>query len=158
MKEHYRQAYFEVLDIIFSTIEDRFRQSGYQLYSNLEQLLLKAVRKENYSSEFDFVTKCYESDLNVHALEMQLQILATNFTMEGKNTGINDTLKYLRNISSAQRTLLSEICIIAKLRLEMPATNVVSERSFSALPEGQDILAIYNETNSLKSLDDSSCL
>ena len=27
----------------------------------------------------------------------------------------------------------------------MPATNAVSERSFSALPEGQDILAIYNE-------------
>ena len=157
MKEHYHQAYFEVSDVICSTIEDRFRQPGYQLYSNLEQLLLKAVRKENYSSEFDFVTKCYESDLNVHALEMQLQTFATNFTMEGKNTSINDTLKYLRNISSLQRTLLSEICIIAKLRLVMPATNVVSERLFGALLEGQDILAIYNETNSSKSLDDSSC-
>ena len=56
---YYRQAYFEVLDVSCSTIEDRFRQPGYQLYSNLEQLLLKAVCKENYSSEFDFVTKFY---------------------------------------------------------------------------------------------------
>ena len=130
---YYRQAYFEVLDVICSTIEDRFRQPRYQLYSNLEQLLLKAVCKENYSSEFDFVTKFYGPDLNVHALEMQLQIFATNFIMEGKKTSIKDILKYLRNISSAQRALLSEICIIAKLILVMPATNAVSERSFSAL-------------------------
>ena len=130
---YYRQAYFEVLDVICSTIEDRFRQPGYQLYSNLEQLLLKTVCKENYSSKFDFVTKFYGPDLNVHALEMQLQIFATNFIMEGKKTSIKDILKYLRNISSAQRALLSEICIIAKLILVMPATNAVSERSFSAL-------------------------
>ena len=71
--------------------------------------------------------------MNVHALEMQLQICATNFTMEGKNTSIKDILKHLRNISSAQRALLSEICVIAKLILVMPATNAISERSFSAL-------------------------
>ena len=53
VEEYYRQAYFEVFDVSCSTIEDKFRQPGYQLYSNLEQLLLKAVRKENYSSEFD---------------------------------------------------------------------------------------------------------
>ena len=95
--------------------------------------MLKAVCKENYSSEFDFVTKFYKSDLNVHALEMQLQIFATNFTMEGKHTSIKDILKYLRNICSAQiRTLLSEICIIANLILVMPATNAASERLFSA--------------------------
>ena len=109
VEEYYRQAYFEVLDVIWSTIEDRFRQPGYQLYSNLEQLLLKAVRKENYSSEFDFVTKFYESDLNVHALETQLLTFAINVTIKDKNTNIKDILKYLRNISSAQRTLLSEI-------------------------------------------------
>ena len=83
---------------------------------------------------------------------MQLQIFATNFTMEGKNTSIKDILKYLGNISSAQRTLLSDICIIAKLILVMPATNAVNERSLSALRRGQDILAIYNETNSLNHL------
>ena len=133
VEEYCSQAYFEVFDVICSTTEDTFRQPGYQLYSNLEQFLLKAVRKENYSSEFDFVTKFYESDLNVHALEMQLQIFATNFTTEGKNTSIKDILKYLRNISSAQRALLFETCVIVELILVMPATNAISERSFSAL-------------------------
>ena len=32
---YYRQAYFEVLDVICSTIEDRFRQPGYQLRLNI---------------------------------------------------------------------------------------------------------------------------
>ena len=62
---------------------------------------------------------------------MQLQIsFATNFT---KNTSIKDILKYLKNIPSAQRALFSEICVIAKLILVMPATNAISEESFSAL-------------------------
>ena len=79
------------------------------------------------------MTKFYESDLNVHALETQLLIFAINVTIEDKNTNIKDILKYLRNISSAQRTLLSEICIIAKLIIVMNAINAVSEKSFSAL-------------------------
>ena len=70
VEEYYHQAYFEVLDVICSIVEDWFRQPGYQLYSNLEQLLLKAIGKENYSSEFDFVTKFYKSDLNVHELNL----------------------------------------------------------------------------------------
>ena len=71
---------------------------------------------------------------------MQLQIFATNFTMEGKNTSIKDLLKSLRNIPSAQRALLSEICVIAKLILAMPATNPISERSFSALRRAKTYL------------------
>ena len=85
------------------------------------------------------MTKFNESDLNVHALEMQLQIFATNFTTEGKNTSIKDILKYLRNISSVQRILLFEICIIAKVILVMPAKNAFSERSFSALRKVKDV-------------------
>ena len=45
------EPYFKVSSVICSTIEVRFRQPGYQLYSNLGQLLLKAIHKENYSSE-----------------------------------------------------------------------------------------------------------
>ena len=72
-------------------------------------------------------------NLSIKKLRGQCYDGATNFIMEGKKTSIKDILKYLRNISSAERALLSEICIIAKLILVMPSTNAVSERSFSAL-------------------------
>jgi len=42
-------------------------------------------------------------------------------------------INYLQNLSQAQRSLLSEVCTLASLILVMPATNAVSERSFSSL-------------------------
>ena len=37
------------------------------------------------------------------------------------------------DLSEAQRSLLSEVCVSASLNLVMPATNAVSEQSFGAL-------------------------
>ena len=74
VEEYYRQAYFEVFDVICSTIEDRFRQPGYQLYSNLERLLLKAVGKENYSSEFDFLTCNFRFLLLISPWKVRIQV------------------------------------------------------------------------------------
>ncbi|CAM1330053.1 Uncharacterised protein r2_g3913 [Pycnogonum litorale] len=43
-----------------------------------------------------------------------------------------DVLIYLRNYSSAERLLLSQVDKLAQLILVNPATNAISERSFSA--------------------------
>ena len=45
---------------------------------------------------------------------------------------------YFTSLSPAQRSLLSEICTVYKLILVMPATNAVSERSFSGLRRVKD--------------------
>lgn len=44
-----------------------------------------------------------------------------------------DLVQYLRGLSDGQKTLLSQVCTLASLILVMPATNAVSERSFSTL-------------------------
>ena len=46
------------------------------------------------------------------------------------NTSLQSIMK---TMSSAQKTLLSEVCTLTKLMLVMPATNAISKRSFSAL-------------------------
>ena len=46
---------------------------------------------------------------------------------------LSDLLKYFKALSKAQQELMSEVVILIKLLLVMPATNAVSERSFSAL-------------------------
>ena len=40
---------------------------------------------------------------------------------------------HLQQLTSAQKVLISEVILLAKLILVMPATNAISERSFSAL-------------------------
>ena len=52
-QDYYRRIYYEALDLIIESITDRFDQPGYGLYSNLEQLLLKAVRHEDYEEELN---------------------------------------------------------------------------------------------------------
>ena len=47
-KSHYRQVYYEALDLLVQAIEDRFNQSGYRTYHCLEALMLKAVKRETF--------------------------------------------------------------------------------------------------------------
>ena len=46
---------------------------------------------------------------------------------------IADVKKHLQQMTSAEKTLLSEVVLVMKLILVMPATNATSERSFSAM-------------------------
>ena len=62
--DHYRQLYFEAIDLVTSGINNRFDQPGYAIYQNLEGLLPKAANKEDYSSEFTEVTTFYGSDID----------------------------------------------------------------------------------------------
>lgn len=46
----YRRTYFEALDLIVCSIEEQFDQPGYK-DSKLEDVLVKAVKKQNYDEE-----------------------------------------------------------------------------------------------------------
>jgi len=56
--------YFEALDLVVCGIKGRFDQPGYKVYSNLEEVLVKAVRKDNYDEELQYVVDFYKGDLN----------------------------------------------------------------------------------------------
>ena len=46
---------------------------------------------------------------------------------------IMDIIKLMQSLKSAERELISEVVMVAKLVLLAPATNAISERTFSAL-------------------------
>lgn len=52
-KALYRQRYFECLDLMVTFIRDRFNQPDYCVLKNLEDLLLKSARNEEYQEELD---------------------------------------------------------------------------------------------------------
>ena len=60
-------------------------------------------------------------------------ILATNLPPEMSRYDLHSLLKQLKAMSNAQRSLLCQVCTVISLILVMPATNAVSERSFSTL-------------------------
>ena len=78
----------------------------------------------------------YEGDFDEFCLKTQLKLLLSIARTAGYKVGkidIADALKILRNLDVSQKLLLSEVIVLAKLVIVAPATNAVSERSFSAL-------------------------
>ena len=129
VSDHYRQLYFEAIDLVTSGINNRFDQPGCAIYQNLEGLLLKAANKEDYSSEFTEVTMFYGSDIDNSELTSQLLIFATKFATEcpaGKKITLVDILSFLWSLSEGQRTFFCQVCTIARL-LILSSTNAVYE-------------------------------
>ena len=127
---YYRQIYYEAIDNALSTIRSRFDQPGFQMYRQLECLLLKSFCNENVEKELTAVTSFYGSDLNATQLKVQLSLL------QGKlpsSCNLKDAVSYLRTFSSAEQQVLSQVIKVVRLILVNPATNAISERSFSAM-------------------------
>ena len=64
VKDLYRQQYYEILDFVISAINDRFNQPGYRILVSLENLLMKAARRENYQEDMKVVLDTYSDDFN----------------------------------------------------------------------------------------------
>ena len=58
-KDYFRFEYFKALDLVINSIQDRFSQTGYEVYCNLQELLTKAATGEEYSSACDFIETFY---------------------------------------------------------------------------------------------------
>ena len=131
---YFRSIYYEALDLIINCIKERFDQPGFDIYRNLQDVIIKSIRKENYDDSFNVVTSLYESDINSDQLKVHLETLSANFPAENwESVTIFDVKDYILSLSSNERLLISEVCVLLKLILVMPSTNAVSERSFSAL-------------------------
>ena len=72
----------------------------------------------------------YEEDFSKPDLETQLEILKSNFT---KPVSLREIIDYLQSLSVDQLTFFNQVCHIVRLIIVMPATNAVSERSFSTM-------------------------
>ena len=96
------------------------------------KLSLKAANNDKFDEGLNIVADFYKDDINKEQLNMQLSILSSNISCEPTHE-LHTVIKYLQGLSPPQRLLLSEVCVLASLILVMPATNAVSERSFSAL-------------------------
>ena len=74
----------------------------------------------------------YGSDFDPDLLETQLISFSALFS-DSKNITFTEILKVMKGLTTGHKALYSQVIILVKLILVMPATNAVSERSFSAL-------------------------
>ena len=110
-KAMYRRHFFECLDLIITFIRDRFNQPGYRTLKNLEGLLLKSARNEDYQNELDFVLQFYDDDFNSSPLKTQFQLLPTSLSAYEQPT-LPEIVHHFKSLSPADRSGMSEICTL----------------------------------------------
>lgn len=100
-KTYYGQIYFQSIDAAMATIRDRFDQADYSLYTKLEQVLLLAATKGDYSSELQEVVGFYREDLDRSDLENQLEIFSQmEIEPAGDALQFRDIHRHLKSLSS----------------------------------------------------------
>ena len=62
-EQAYRRIYFEALDLIVSSIEERFDQPSFKAYSNMESLLIGILSSQDVSSEMDYMKENCADDV-----------------------------------------------------------------------------------------------
>ena len=134
VEDFYRRIYYEVIDYVVQAIRSRFDQDGYRMLSRLEVLLCDSQANLD---DFGDVLSLYGNDLDKDCLATQLKILHHNLpkeiATEKGGMKLKSIIKFLQSMSSPECQFYSYIMHLAKLILVTPATNAVSERSFSAL-------------------------
>ena len=113
-------------------IRNRFQQKDHiENLQEMEILLLKALRNENFDHELQQMSSFFSSDFHKFKLETQLKTL-THIVYE-KLVGIKDSITIISSLNASQKLLVSEALRLAKVILTVPATNAVSERLCSTL-------------------------
>ena len=57
----------------------KFDKAIIETYKNLENLILKVAKDQDYTEEFDFVTDFYGSDFNKDSLKSELETFQASF-------------------------------------------------------------------------------
>ena len=94
---------------------------------------MNADNGKPFEKNLDDVVDFYKDDLDKFQLETQLSLLSVQFGRENGKVSLEDIIKYLRNLTNAQKMFMSHVIIVTKLLFVAPATNDLSERSCSAL-------------------------
>ena len=67
------------------TVDDHFNQEDFIMYSKLEELIIKAATKTDYTKELQEVIEFYGADFNASDLETHLELLYNGLFSLGAN-------------------------------------------------------------------------
>lgn len=130
--EFYRKIYFEVIDKVVGSIEQRFTKNAMTHLSNMEIFLTE--QNDISSNASNYVKEFYGDDFDIDRLvlhrNMLLDIAKTkNVTLDN----IEDVVSFINSHSESTKEMISEVIKFLKIVLTIPVSTCTAERSFSAL-------------------------
>jgi len=98
--------YFEALDLVVCGIKGCLDQPWYKVYSNLEGVLFKAVRRDKYDEDLQYVVDFYKGDLDCQQLSMQLGVLSSNISSDSAQDLMPTYLKVFAKSFSSWKVII----------------------------------------------------
>ena len=130
---YYKQIFYEALDVLASSIKERFAQPAFKLLSDVEQLIFKSIKKQPVDEEIKLINEKFTGDFNKDSLPCELEMLPVFFKGEDP-TNFNDIVRVVKSLSLGRRRMIENVVvIIIRLVLTMGATSATPERSFSSM-------------------------
>ena len=127
VQEHYRQIYFEILDVTINSINDRFNQSSFKVFQAFENLLLDAINQnQNDDITREAVLERYRDEVDLEMVSIEANILRTVLGDE-KVICFNNIYKNVKACSASSRDLVPNIVHVVRLLLINPATSCTPE-------------------------------
>ena len=83
---------------------------------------MNAANGKPFEKNLDDVVDFYKNDLDKFQLETQLSLLTVQFGRENGKVSLEDIIKYLRNLTNAQKMFMPQVIIVKKLLLVAQAT------------------------------------
>ena len=82
----------------------------------LQEIILKAAKKENFDKEFNKAMEIYHEDFDLPLLKSQLELFGNDMPAV-TDLNFSDVVRYLKSLHSGMKQLLSQVFRLAKLIL-----------------------------------------
>ena len=128
--DHYRKQFYQAIDVLISSVRDRFDRPSFLVFENLESLLIRTLKGEETSAEMKIAREKYATDVNMSDLKVELATFKV--LMKDKQIGhFRDLLKEMRLLENPEKKFLVNVCKICRILAVNPASSATAERTFS---------------------------
>lgn len=127
--DHYRQIYYEAIDVVVASIKERFNQPSYKTFAALETMLLNMIDDKPFKDELQHLQTIYGDDVSIESLQVESGIFKQLFANDPARC-FDDIHERLKN-ANEEKYLIPNVITTCKLLLVNPATSATPERSFS---------------------------
>jgi len=133
--DYFKRQFYELLDIVMSTMTQRLQQPSLNLYANIETSLIAAANGQLSSNDLKdnltAICEHFNSDLEYRKLYQALEDLPV--LVENRQvTSLQDIIDKVVELGPAKR-LHAPLIRLLTLHAVIPATSATAERSFSTL-------------------------
>ena len=110
----------------------RFEQPSFQVFSNMEQILLKGINGEDPSAEIEEFSKIHGDDVDMSLLSTELEVLKRICEKNNPSHAL-EVIQLLKDSNRDTWLLIPSVIKIIKLLLVVAPTSATAERSFSMM-------------------------